>query len=67
MGKKKNAERTKELSQEEWRDRFIAYFEEAHCSLFGRHMPVAMPDEREATAEWYAELVMRVALGRPKD
>lgn len=63
MGKKKEPERTRELSQEEWVERFIAYFDAKHCTIFGRSMPTAMPDEKAHTAEWYAALVMDVASG----
>jgi hypothetical protein len=63
MGEKKATD----LTKEEWAEKFVAYFEKAHCSLFGRHMPVAVADEREETAKWYAEVVMRVLSGDQKD
>jgi hypothetical protein len=61
-GKRAETERTPKLSQEEWKDHIVAFLESRHCSTFGRSMPSAMPDEREDTAEWYAEIIARAGL-----
>jgi hypothetical protein len=58
-GQRSDTERTPELSQEEWKQRVVGFLESRHCTMFGRAMPSAMPDEREDAAEWYAELIMR--------
>jgi len=57
-----SADHTPELSREEWKQRMVAFLESRHCTMFGRSMPSAAPDEREDTAEWYAELIVRAGL-----
>jgi len=63
MTASRETERTPELSKEEWKRKMVAYLESRHCSMFGRSMPSAMPDERENAAEWYAELIWRAGTG----
>jgi len=60
---KKETPKSSEFTREEWVERFEDYFAAKHCSLFGRHMPVAMPDERHEAAKWYADLIMAVSSG----
>lgn len=51
------------MTREEWQKGFVDFLESRHCSLFGRHMSVSQPQQREQVAAWYADLVMRVSTG----
>lgn len=51
--------KTPKLTRDEWVATFAQFFADQHCTLFGRAHPTALPREQAATAEVYADIVMK--------